>query len=396
MSLTPQEEVQRLIAQGENAAVEFKGPAVRPESIARELVAMANARGGSLLLGVRDDGHIEGLDSQRNHEEWLINIARSGCVPPLEVTCTMVTLEAGQVLLVRVPKGLHKPYQTSDGRYLVRVGSTNRNASAPELLRLFQAGGFFHFDLTAVEGSDHRHLDTTRLSRYFQRYTVAFDELPPDERLHLLRNADILSESGACTVGGLLIFGSDPQRFLDQAAISLAVYDGQQPAAELLDRQTFTGPLDAQIDQAVPAILRNLPEVSHIEGTKRVTGSPRLPDVVFRELLVNAVAHRSYAIAGSRVRVQIFTDRIEIISPGRLPNTVSIAKLRAGVSYAINPVVVKFLENLGYIDRLGRGLPMVCRTVESQGLSVDFNEIGEEFQVVIGRTAKDPQRGVPG
>lgn len=391
--LTPEEEVQRLIAQGENAAVEFKGPAARPESIARELVAMANASGGSLLLGVADDGRIEGLDASRNHEEWVVNIARSGCVPPVDITCTSVAMAAGSVLLIRIPKGLHKPYQTSDGRFLIRVGSTNRSASAPELLRLFQAGGFFHFDLTAVDGSDHRHLDVTRLSRYFQRYTVAFDELALDERLQLLRNADILCESGACTVGGLLIFGTDPQRFLDHAAISLAVYDGLQPDAALLDRQTFSGPLDAQIDQAVPAVLRNLPDPSRIEGSKRVASTPRLPEVVFRELLVNALAHRSYAIHGSRVRVQIFANRIEICSPGRLPNTVSIPKLRVGVSYAMNPVLVKFLENLGYIDRLGRGLPMVCRTVESLGLSIDFAEIGEEFQVVIGRIAHDQQEG---
>lgn len=104
---------------------------------------------------------------------------------------------------------------------------------------------------------------------------------------------------------------------------------------------------------------------------------------VFRELLVNACVHRNYSISGSKILIFLFDDRIELLSPGRLPNTVTIEKLKAGVSYARNPVIVKFMENLRYIDRLGRGIPMVCRKVQRIGGQVEFKEIGEEFKVTI-------------
>ncbi|MEA2008682.1 MAG: ATP-binding protein, partial [Chloroflexota bacterium] len=108
-------------------------------------------------------------------------------------------------------------------------------------------------------------------------------------------------------------------------------------------------------------------------------------DKVFRELLTNACVHRNYAIQGSQIRVFMFDDRLEFKSPGRLPNTITIEKLKVGVSYAVNPILVKFMENLRYIDRLGRGLPMVYREAITNNRSVEFKEVGEEFWVVLAR-----------
>ena len=106
-------------------------------------------------------------------------------------------------------------------------------------------------------------------------------------------------------------------------------------------------------------------------------------DKVFREILVNACVHRNYSIIGSRIRVFVFDDRVEIISPGRLPNTVTTEKIKSGVSYAVNPVIVKFMENMRYIDKLGRGIPMVYNEAKKINKKVTFEEIGEEFKVVL-------------
>lgn len=130
-------------------------------------------------------------------------------------------------------------------------------------------------------------------------------------------------------------------------------------------------------------IKNNILTPSIIKGAKRVNTSFIYPDKVFRELLVNACVHRNYAISGSRIRVFMYEDRIEFISPGRLPNSVSIEKIKLGVSYALNPIIVKFMENLRYIDKLGRGLPMVYRTAKQQNKEVIFQELGEEFSVTL-------------
>ncbi len=127
----------------------------------------------------------------------------------------------------------------------------------------------------------------------------------------------------------------------------------------------------------------NTQQPSVIKGSKTESVKFTYPDKVFRELVVNACAHRNYAILGSRVRVFMFTDRIEFISPGRLPNTVSIEKLVYGVSYSVNPVIVKFMENLRYIDKLGRGLPMVYQIAKAHDKQLYFEEVGEEFKVTL-------------
>ncbi|MEW6218599.1 MAG: RNA-binding domain-containing protein [Thermodesulfobacteriota bacterium] len=373
--------VERLIAQAENSGVEFKSAGAHPDSLARELVAFANSQGGTILLGIDDAGRVEGLDDSRSWEEWIANIARQNVVPPLSPTYQEVVWQGKRLAVIDVPKGKERPYQTSRNLFLVRVGSTSRAASQGELMRLFQQAGVFHYDLTGVEKTGIRDLNLAKIAVYFQRYDI--DLAQEEDPASLLRNTDILTETGEATVAGLLVFGIQPQRHLRNSSISFAHYAGRRPDAELVDRQVIEGNLDYQVDTALAVIRNNLRQPSVIEGAQRRELEPTYPDKVFRELLVNACVHRNYAIAGSRTRVLLFDDRLEVISPGRLPNTVTVEKLRRGVSYAVNPVIVKFMENLRYIDKLGPGLPMVCQEAERRGRQVAMAEVGEEFQVVL-------------
>lgn len=185
------------------------------------------------------------------------------------------------------------------------------------------------------------------------------------------------------TVAGLLLFGTYPQKFLKNSSISYAHFAGTGLNDELIDRQVIERNLPFQIDTALSVLKHNIMEASKIEKAKRVIQSTRYPDKVFRELLVNACVHRNYAIHGSRIRILHFDDRIEFISPGRLPNTVTIEKLKSGVSYAVNPVIVKFMENLRYINKLDRGIPMVCHEARRLGFEPVFQEAGEEFQAIL-------------
>jgi ATP-dependent DNA helicase RecG len=158
-------------------------------------------------------------------------------------------------------------------------------------------------------------------------------------------------------MAGMLMFGVNPGRYLTQSGIMFAHFNGNEPSDELIDRQEINGSLPRQVDAAVAVIKNNILRPSIIEGHKRKDTSIIPPDKVFREVVVNACVHRNYAITGSQIRICMFDNRIECISPGRLPNTVTVEKLRSGVSYATNPVLVKFMDNLRYIDRLG-----VCRS----------------------------------
>lgn len=370
-----------LIQQGESNSLEFKQFPVRTETVARELVAFANGSGGTVLLGVDDNGSISGAEP-KGLEEWVMNIARTLVIPALSVSFETLMIDGKTIGVITAPKGDDKPYQTAE-KYLIRVGSTNRIATQAELMRLFQLSGVFHYDQVAVPRATTNDLNTPALDSYFKAYEVEYSQETDAERRLLLINTDILSENDELTVGGLLMFGINPSRYLPQAAIMFAHFDGIEPTAELIDRQEIIGTLPNQVDAALAVLKNNLRQPSTIEGSKRVDTIKLPPDKVLREMLVNACVHRNYAISGSRTRVFIYNDRIECISPGRLPNTVTVEKLRSGVSYASNPVLLKFMDNLRYIDRLGRGFPMIFREMQKLGAKVEVTEFGEELRVTI-------------
>ena len=373
--------IKALINQGENQFIEFKEQKVHPDSIAKEMAAFANTQGGTILIGVSDQTEICGVDDSRNWEEWVANISRHNIIPAIQADCIIVEIEGKKIVAVDIPKGNDKPYQTNKNLYHIRIGSTSRVASQAELMRMFQHAGMFHYDLTGIENTSLKHLNMTAISSYFQRYDIDIDD--EKDVTSLLINTDILTDKTNVTVAGLLLFGTYPQKFLKNSSISYAHFAGAGLNDELIDRQVIEGNLPFQIDTALSVLKHNIMEASKIEKAKRVIQSTRYPDKVFRELLVNACVHRNYAIHGSRIRILHFDDRIEFISPGRLPNTVTIEKLKSGVSYAVNPVIVKFMENLRYIDKLDRAIPMVCHEARRLGFEAVFQEAGEEFQVIL-------------
>lgn len=170
------QELQSIIQQGENSSVEFKESAVRPEQLAREMVAFANSAGGVIVIGVADDGTPRGLAADKNLEEWVMNIARTSVNPALNVLCELIEIEGKQVGAITVPKGVDKPYQTGD-KYLIRVDSTNRVATQAELMRLFQMSGVFHYDTVPVAGASLIDLNHTALDAYFSSYEIEFSKI---------------------------------------------------------------------------------------------------------------------------------------------------------------------------------------------------------------------------
>lgn len=373
--------LQILLQQGENNAVEFKSAGVSPDDLAKEIVAFANTLGGSILMGVEDDGTISGINNNIQVEEWVTNICRQNIIPPIQVVMQIEKENNLEVLHIEVPKGKDKPYQTNKNQYLVRVGSTNRIASHQELLRLFQQAGVFHFDATGVQKTTIADLNWSKLDKFFDQYGVDFSKESDKERL--LINTDLMTSEGEVTVAGLLVFGINPQKYLFNASISYAHFQGNGLDDTLLDKQVIEGTLDYQIDTCLAVIKNNIKHPSVIQGGKTVDSHFQYPDKVFREIIVNACLHRNYAISGSRIRVFLFEDRLEVRSPGRLPNTVTVEKMRNGVSYASNPVLLKFMENLRYIDKLGRGVPMVYQTALKNNKSLNLEEEGEEFVLTL-------------
>ncbi|MEZ5534709.1 MAG: putative DNA binding domain-containing protein [Thiolinea sp.] len=374
-------EIQTLIQQGENTQIEFKSAAARPESLAREIVAFANTLGGSLLIGVEDDGTITGIEPSL--ETWIANISRNNIIPALQLDVQEPQIDGKTICLVTVPKGEDRPYQTQDGKYWLRVGSTNRMATKEELSRLFQQAGLVHFDTSPVANTDLTHIDLKAVDHYYRSYyETDFINLPEDEQHSLLTNTDILVEHESqwvASVGGLLMFGKQPQRRLPQSSIMFAVFKGDDITDDLVDKKEITGTVTELIDKTVGLIQLYIPVPSTIEGTQR-NETIHIPPKVLREAVVNAVMHRDYSISHRKIQVHIYRNRIEITSPGTLANTLTLEKIRYGNSAPRNIFLVKFLDNLRYFDGLGRGIPMMLKAMQER---IEFENIGELFRLTL-------------
>lgn len=383
-----QQDLIEIISKGESPYIEFKEEKIKPNDLAGEIVSFANMEGGTIIIGVSDEGVIKGV-SIEDIEEKIMNICRNNCIPNIIPIYKEIVVDNAKVVVLTIPKGANKPYYTVENKYYVRVGTTKRIASREELMRLFQASGAVHFDISSVEGTTKKDLNMDFIRDYFLKYNM-FDLYEETEEAvdRILVNADILREgtnTKECTVGGLLIFGKKVGDRLPQNGISFAHFRGNDITEELIDKKQIVGNLPDIVEQALVVIKNNIKTPSTIVGAIREE-KEIYPAVVLREALVNAVVHRNYSIIGSKIRVLMFSDRIEFHSPGKLPNTVTIDKMKIGVSYSRNPFLVKYMENLRYIDQLGRGIPMIIKNMKNLGArEPELKEIGEEFVLTIYR-----------
>lgn len=396
-------ELLELIRNGESSGVELKRDDVHPEVIARELSALANLEGGHLLLGVEEDGTISGLTRPAGEAEtWVMNICRGDHLrPPAIPYWETVTVDDETVGIVSLPADMpDKPYKAKRGRawqVFIRRGTTSVEASREEEARLYQAAGLLRYDIRPLAGTSLDDLDLRRLRAYFQ--IVREQEVPnSDERWErLLVNTDFMVEDRGrriATVGGILLFGLNPNRWLPQAGITAIAYEGVERDYATREDARLRGPivplLDAQgeiedrglVDQALDFINRNIPHTSVLEGGRR-RDRAAYPHEALREAVVNAVAHRDYTIAVTDVEVAIFSDRVEIVSPGRLPNTVTVEKMRSGYRATRNELIKEVLRDYQYVDARGLGVPRkILRLMrELNGTEPELIEEDDRFVV---------------
>ena len=396
-----QADLLELVAHGESSRVEFKRDHIEPERLAREISALLNFEGGCILLGVEDDGAISGLTRGRDKaEQWVMNIARQNIRPPLVPSWSCVALEDGKtVAVVELPADApEKPYKAKVGKgwqAYVRVGTSVREATHAEEGRLYQAARLVRFDINPVQGTDMDSLDLDRLQNYFR--VVQRREAPSlTDRQgweQLLANLDLVAD-GCATGAALLLFGTNPNRRLPQAGITAAAFPGTEKTYDMDDEMVIRGPLVSRlsprkkavelgvIDQAVDFVVRNMGTTAWLEGGRRRRRKALSSEAV-REAIVNAVAHRDYLLMQTDIEISLYADRLEIISPGRLPNGVTVPKMREGVRAARNELLKEILRDYGYIEHLGMGVrrKIIEAMRTHNGTEVDLEEEDDRFVV---------------
>lgn len=350
------------IALGEHTRQQFKRNFHNPDALASELAAFANSGGGTLLIGVNDDGTIAGLSTNdiRHLNQMLSNASSQHVRPPIHPHTENVATHAGLVMVVTVPNGLAKPYLDHQGRIWVKQGADKRHVTArEELQRMFQRGGLVYADVVPIAGTTIADLDEPALRRYLaQHYSAdaAPASLPMDAVLQNLGLADGQGDGLELNLTGLLLFGRNPLRWRPAFTIKAVAFPGTRITdTRYLDSQDISGTLPQQYTEALAFIKRNLHRVQGDQGFNS-PGMLEVPEIALQELLVNALVHRDYFTSAS-IRILVFTDRIEIISPGHLPDSLSVDDIRHGKSNRRNPTLSEHAFRLLPYRGLGSGIP---------------------------------------
>lgn len=380
-------ELLQLIQQWEDSYTEFKEETAHPDDLATAIVAFANTDGGRLILGVAQDRQITGVTAPDQLMQRVDQICYNNIEPTLICFQEKVAVAGQTVLIVRVPKGPERPYRINRGVYYIRTASGRRQASREELLRLYQATFDLFPDELPVAGTTLADLDQPYFEKTFQAfYGTTVDEagLPLSQ---LLRNLKLM-KNGELTLAGVVLFGRRPQALLPFAKVTAVRFQGTEMGERFLDRKDIEGTLEQQISGAEAFLKVHLLVPGEIQGFRR-HDEPEIPPFVLREAVVNAIAHRDYTIRG-QARLFVFDDRVEIVNPGRLPNTVTLDNIRLGIHVERNPVIVTFLTKLGLMSQIGTGIPRMIRLMrEHDLLPPDFQIVDDQFRVTLHRPPKE-------
>jgi ATP-dependent DNA helicase RecG len=389
------EEVAAHLVAGASDRVAFVPAKTTTRLLADTLAALATANGGLALLGVSS----KGTEQSEIDDNALRDAATAAGLltdPPLVLpSAQVITVAQGPVVVVQVPAGLPHIYSLQ-GMYLTRTGGQNRPLTTPELRRLLLERGDAGYEAQLVPNATMADLDEQRILRYLDQ--VAFSATEDITQALLARGCVAYAEPvlGTTpvvmpTVAGILLFGRAPQQFIRSAEIICVRYAGAEMSDEFV-RQDISGTLVEQIRQAEAFVFSNMRREMRINGLAR-EDSAEYPLAVVREAIVNAVCHRDYSIRGEGIRLLMYSNRLEVYSPGRLPGHVTLHNLK-DERYSRNEAVVAVLSDMGYIERLGYGIDRMISTMSENGLSAPhFEETAAGFKVTLESAAMEQPGG---
>ena len=390
---------------GEDSTIEFKRELPHRESLADEIAAFANANGGVILIGVDDDGDIVGMDHRDldRTARTVVEIGRDNIAPMVHIVTEKLQIDDKNLLKIEVPRSLF--VHESSGRYFIRQGSSKSRIPTEQLGRLLQSGSQAHrisFDEQFVPNT---HKDTLKETLYQRFITEGATDRERIEDLLLKRH--LLVKEGQeyrASVAGLLMCHDRPDDYLYNSFIQAVFYNGvERDANYQIDAKDFRGPLDQQIVDAFKFVER-YNQISARKDIGRIERSQYSMRAVF-EAVVNAVVHRDYSKAGSKIRLFMFTDRLELYSPGALANTLTVDDLRYN-QVALNPDVIGATRNellarllseitldddMGaqvvrrhFLERRGEGVGIILNESEQLSSKIPVYELfGEELRLTI-------------
>lgn len=360
-----------------------------PQALAECLVAFANSDGGLIILGLDETGRP--TDAIWEEEaDGALRTAAMLCQPPVASRWEAIETIDGALISVQVNRSAEL-HSLEDGRVLVRSGTHNRVLSGGEISQLAGSKISADYEADSVPGADQADFDPEILDEYLARREArGVSKIGPLSEL--LFEIGAIDPNGHPTVAGILLFGKKPEAFLPQSGVVFVKFPSSEPrleegAAGYGRRDEISGPLARVIERTWNTVWEEMRVGAVVNGLQREELT-EYPPFAVREALVNAVAHRDYRIRGRRIEVRMYSDRMEVISPGGLPGYITVDNI-VEEHFSRNPRVVNGLFQWGYIEELGLGIDrMIEEMVQSGHAPPKFNASPNLFTVTLTNTRK--------
>jgi ATP-dependent DNA helicase RecG len=389
-----------------------------PKSIAETLVAFANTEGGTIVIGLKADGtksdntpNVDALQQAMKKADDLYNppvvvdkweevqlTVINGRVIQLDIdddfsstngnhvddaadtevasttaivpaSTTMETNRAFTVYAMRVPRSVEL-HALSDGRVLIRTGDKNRPLGGQEILRLASAKSSGDFEAELVPGASKEDFSRDMIEEYLTKRAKRTKRPYSGKVDEMLKEVGAITTDGKPTVAGILMFSEYPQQWLPQSSVVFAKFVGTTPRGEsglagYTRREELTGPLPRLIESAWNIIWSEMAVSAVVKGLEREERT-EYPQFAVREAIVNAICHRDYRLRGRRIELRMYSDRLEVISPGGLPGFITVENIK-DEHFSRNPRIVNGLFQWGYIEELGLGIDRMFEVMEQAG-----------------------------
>lgn len=377
-------ELLAVLERGEDSRHQFKKNMSNNDSLAAEMVAFSNSDGGQLIIGVDDVGNVVGLSPEEVQDlnQRISNAASQGVIPAINPMTSNILVGDSIVLVIDIPRGVNGPYQDKSGAFWVKSGSDKRKAtSREEIQRLFQETRLIYADETPIKGLSVADMDIDFFKSFFsKRYGEELD----DQNLPLQK---VLENMNLCKDGDLnlacaLLFCRAPQYKLPAFIVRAGSFDANEISTSSYDdSKNIEGKLTDIFKETIGFIISNL---HHIQGDQGVNsiGTPEIPRESIEELVANALIHRDYFVSAP-VRVFVFRNRVEIISPGHLPNCLTVENIKAGNSNSRNPLLASYANHL--IPYRGYGSGIIRALSKYPDIEFVDDRDGNLFKAIIKR-----------
>lgn len=382
-----QEELKDIARCGETTTIQFKEQFTGQKEIAKEMVAFANTLGGQILFGIKDKtGELIGLSYEeiQTISRELGNTANEQVRPTIYITTDVVRTDDKHFLVCTVSQGKNKPYKNLNGEIWVKQGADKRRITEnSEILSLFQDSNSYQADAVGVQDTTFNDLDRYALNDYLKKvYALDLDILAGNAE-QLLKNIHVLNQGGIPTLAGYLFFGKHPEYYCPTFMVKAVSFFGNELAGtQYRDTKEIVGNMPQLYEKSMSFLKSNLHNIQEKGASFNTLGKLEISEEVLEEVLQNALIHRDL-LRSAPIRIFIFDNRVEMISPGALAGGLTEEDIRTGKTFQRNPFMATFATNALHYRGIGSGIVRIL--AEYPGIEIANDVYGKEFKVTIWR-----------